>query len=124
VLTCSVDLSEFRAAVTSTKAVLSARLRDAAENTAKETAAYAKQIGPFKDRTRNLRTNIVARFVSSSGEEVTWEVLSPMYYSKFVDRGTSRARPYPFMTPAERFAEATLKREMARIPISLRQIWR
>jgi hypothetical protein len=122
-LTCSVDLSEFRACVAKTLTAVESRLEQSVERTAGATVAFAKRIGPFKDRTTNLRTRIVARFVSSGGGSVTWEVLSPMYYSKFVDRGTSRSRPYPFMTPAEAEAERVLRFELARLNPTLNRIW-
>lgn len=122
-LTCSIDLTEFRTLVGRTLDVVEHGIANATHVAADEGAAEAKRVGPFTDRTRNLRTRIVARLVRSSGRSVTWEILSPMYYSKFVDGGTRRARPYPFMGPAFIKAERVLWREVEKIPGAVASVW-
>lgn len=122
-LSCSVDLTEFRALVGRTLDVVEHGIANSTHVAAEAGAAEAKRVGPFRDRTHNLRTRIVARLVRSSGRNVTWEILSPMFYSKFVDGGTSRARPYPFMGPAFIKAEQVLWREMEKIPGAVARVW-
>jgi hypothetical protein len=123
VLTCSVDLSDFDRAVARTQLVVRLGISNAVRIAAIQGAEEAKRVGLFKDRTHRLRTGIVARFVSDSGGSVTWEMLSPMFYSRFVNDGTSRARPYPFMTPGAAKAERVLNEEGNKIPAAIARVW-
>lgn len=68
---------------------------DATRNAAQEGAEEARRSGRFKDRTGQLRTNIVAYFLKSNGRSVQWEILSPMFYSKFIEQGTRAHEIWP-----------------------------
>ena len=122
--TASVDLSLFREKWADTVDEIRDVMSDAVQHAAEEGAAEAKRVGPFKDRTTNLRTGIVARFVAANGQGVQWEVFSPMFYSKWVNEGTSRSRPYPFMPPASEKAEQVLHSDLqSGLPARLRYVW-
>ena len=97
-LSASLDLSEFRTAVARTLDTLELSRRKAVGSAAIEAAQYAKANGPFKDRTTQLRTGIVARFISSDGVSVVWELLSPMPYSRYVEEGTRPHEIWPKAT--------------------------
>lgn len=152
-LTCSVDLSEYRTLVGRSLDVVEQSLDRAVEYAAIEGAEYARAVGQYQDRTGRLRSGITAHFISSSGRSVTWEILSPMGYSTFVENPTRpheiRARNarslafkgrdgrmvyrqsvqhpgtrgYPFMGPGYQQAERTLWRELERLPIALQRVW-
>jgi hypothetical protein len=152
VLTCSVDFTEYRSLVGRTLDTLERSLNRAVEYAAVEGAEEARRVGQYQDRTGNLRRNIVAYFVRNSGRSVTWEILSPQSYSKFVESPTRphiiRARNaqslrfvvggrvvlakqvshpgtrgYPFMGPGYQQAERTLWRELEKLPRELGRIW-
>lgn len=86
--TTYVDHSEFDRVTIRTLETLEFGVRDAVRNAAEEGAAEAKRSGRFKDRTGQLRANIVANFLRSNGISATWEILSPTFYSRFVEEGT------------------------------------
>lgn len=87
-LQASLDLSEFRTNVGRTLDALELGRRKAVASAAVESVQHARAVGPFKDRTGQLRSGIVARFISSDGRSVVWELLSPMPYSRYVEEGT------------------------------------
>lgn len=65
---------------------------------------------PYTDRTYNLTQSMAAvDFVpdveTDDGIEHGAEIVVGAEYASFVDRGTSRSRPYPFTPKAERAAE-------------------
>lgn len=60
----------------------------------------ARNDHPYKDRTGNLTNSIVPGEVVIDDKEVTAYVQARMQYASFVEFGTSRARAYPFLTPA------------------------
>lgn len=60
----------------------------------------AKQDHPYKDRTGNLTNSIQPGDVVVDDNEVTAFVEARMQYASFVEFGTSRAVPYPFLVPA------------------------
>lgn len=150
---CDVDLSEYRTLVGRSLDVIEKSLDQAAEHAAVEGAETARRVGAYQDRTGRLRAGIVAHFLSSSGRSVTWEILSPMGYSMFVENPTRpheiRARNarslafrgrgggmvyrqsvqhpgtrgYPFMGPGMQQAERTLVRELEKLPIALQRVW-
>lgn len=151
-LTCNIDLSEFRSLVGRTLDVLERDMGRAVELAALEGAEEARRVGRYQDRSGRLRAGIIARFVSNSGRSVTWEILSPASYSKFIESGTRphviRARgdgylafqvggrtvfarqvnhpgthAYPFAGPGMQQAERTLVRELEQLPAELGQVW-
>ncbi len=60
----------------------------------------AKNDHPYTDRTQNLTNSIQPGAIEISNEEVVGYVEARMQYATFVEFGTSRAKPYPFLTPA------------------------
>ncbi len=91
----SLDISEFRSCVAETKQAIELAKRKAVASAAIEGAQHAKSTGAFKDRTTNLRTGITARFLSSGGDGVLWELLSAMPYSRYVEEGTRPHEIWP-----------------------------
>ncbi len=152
-LSCSLDLSEYRTLVGRSLDVIEKSIDRAVEYAAVEGAEEARRVGQYQDRTGRLRAGITAYFVRSSGRSVTWEILSPMGYSKFVESPTRpheiRARNarslafkgrdgrmiyrqsvqhpgthgYPFMGPGMQQAERTLVRELEKLPRQLAAVW-
>lgn len=151
-LTCDVDLTEFRTLVGRTLDVIERHMDQSVEHAAIEGEAVAKSAGRYQDRTGRLRSGIVARFVKNSGREVVWELLSPAPYSAYVENPTRphviRARKaralrfqvggrtvfaqqvqhpgtpgYPFMGPGYQQAERTLMRELEKLPAVLARVW-
>lgn len=151
-LSCSVDLSEYRTLVGRSLDVIERRIEDAVEAAAIEGAEFARAVGRYQDRTGRLRSGITAHFISSDGRSVTWEILSPAPYSMYVEAGTRphiiRAKnakalrfeiggrvvfakqvrhpgtqPYPFAGPGMQQAERTLVRELEKLPIALQRVW-
>ncbi len=60
----------------------------------------AKSDHPYKDRTGNLTNSIQPGAIEISDTEVVAYVEARMAYASFVEFGTSRADPYPFLVPA------------------------
>lgn len=85
---CDIDLSGFRTLVGRTLDVLEQKLDQAVEHAAVEGAEAARHSTAFKDRSTVLRSSITAHFLRSRGRSVTWEILSPAPYSRFVEEGT------------------------------------
>lgn len=64
-----------------------ALIKTAAVATGKVIVARAKQ-GPFKDHTRQLRSNIHYLNLGVRGGYYQVQIVSPMFYSSFVEKGT------------------------------------
>lgn len=60
----------------------------------------ARSDHPYVDRTQNLTNSIQPGQVEVTDKDVTAYVEARMAYASFVEFGTSRARAYPFLTPA------------------------
>jgi len=88
----TLDLRLFHTAVARTLDSLENGIERAVAEAARDGAEEARRVGRFQDRTGQLRRNITAFRVTSSFRSVTWNVLSPMPYSMFVEKGT---RPHP-----------------------------
>lgn len=64
-------------------------------------ALYARAQHPYQNRTFRLETHTQYQFTEgnlSNGYRV--EVHGGMPYGSFVEEGTSRSRPYPYLRPA------------------------
>jgi HK97 gp10 family phage protein len=88
-------VDQIRSFVSST--VLTKRIGNALEETAKDISALARQIVQFK--TGKLKRSIRARQVAP----MIWQVRAgnrKAFYAHFVERGTVRSRAYPFLRPA------------------------
>ena len=88
--------------------------KDAAQRAAKAGVEEAQQNHPYTDRTQDLTNTASPVDAGGDGQhfggdvEMTW----PKEYASFVDRGTSRSRPYPYVKNAERAAKAALPDEV------------
>ena len=90
-------------------AVLS-RLAQAVEMTAVDVANNAKAghaasesphaAGRYITRTGTLTRSIMPALVSVTNAEVEGQVFTNIEYAAFVEIGTSRSRPYPYLWPA------------------------
>lgn len=65
-----------------------------------DVANYAKENHPFANRTGNLEASIHPLPVEQSGDVITGTVKAGMEYAAFVEFGTARSAPYPYMQPA------------------------
>lgn len=77
-------------------------------------AAYAKANHPYTNRTFRLQTNTEYQFTEGSfdaGYRV--RVDGGMFYGSYVELGTSRNRPYPFLGPAWRAEGDTVAQVVA-----------
>lgn len=72
----------------------------------------ARNIVPV--RTGNLLKSIQAGVVQIDDDEVTAEVKAEAEYASFVEFGTSRQRPKPYLTPAVEANQSTFMRAVAR----------
>ncbi len=61
---------------------------------------FAKSNHPYVDRTGNLTNSIQPGRVIVQDDSVAGEIAARMGYASFVEGGTSRARPFPFLAPA------------------------
>ena len=78
-------------------------LETASFQAAKDGVESMKDSHPYTDRTGNLTGSMNANALA-----VGAEMRVEMPYAGFVDKGTSRNRPYPFTPLAERTAENSL----------------
>lgn len=69
---------------------------------------------PYVDRTGNLTNSIMPGEVDITDDEVTAYVEARMQYASFVEFGTSRAKAYPFLTPAMLRNAKTFRDSVAR----------
>lgn len=109
--TATVDFSGYRVARDLTIRTLEFGVRDAAREGAEEGAAEAKRSGRFQNRTGRLRAGIVARFVNSSQNSATWEILSAEHYSRYLEEGT---RPHEIWPKAAHGSQGPLRNGQTR----------
>ncbi len=76
------------------------RLVDAVEITQALVSNFAKATHPYTDRTGQLTNSIQPGRVQISDKRVEGEIRADKSYASFVELGTSRSRPYPFLHPA------------------------
>lgn len=156
--TASVDFSGFRQAVKRTQDIIQLGIGDAVRHAAQEGAAEAKRLAPIGQRTEGrtpgqLRAGITARFLSSNGRGVQWEILSIAPYSRYVEGGTKPhrieprnasmlrfvvggdvvfahgvnhpgTRPIPFAGPGYHKAERVLRRDLELMVVKAQEPWR
>jgi len=60
----------------------------------------ARMNHPYTDRTGNLTQSIQPGPVEATERMVSGVIEARMQYASFVEFGTSRARPFPFLVPA------------------------
>ncbi len=76
------------------------------ETWAQGAAQHARAEHPYTDRTGNLTASIEALPARTVGGRVEGGVVAGMDYASYVDEGTSRARPYPYLQPAAQATES------------------
>ena len=86
-------------------------LREASLTAAAEGVREAQGNHPYTDRTYHLTGDSHADQTDDGEAEMVWPVL----YASYVDRGTSRSRPYPYTPQAEDVAALVLGREAERV---------
>lgn len=74
-----------------------------------ETASQAQQNHSFQNRTGNLEASIQPLPVEVTGAQVEGFVRAGMEYAPYVEFGTSRSAPYPFLRPAVEANQERLK---------------
>lgn len=65
-----------------------------------EVAQYAKSNHPYQNQTGNLEASTIAKPVEVEDGKLVGVVQAGMEYAPYVEYGTSRSAPYPFLTPA------------------------
>lgn len=106
--TVTFDLERFLHEVDVEVAELGDDLDREALEAAREGVEAAQQNHPYTDRTQNLTNTAHAERTERGTAAMVW----PMDYASFVDKGTSRARPFPFTPIAERAAAEALNRRV------------
>lgn len=80
----------------------------------------ARSDHPYTDRSGNLTQSIQPGAIEISDDEVSAYVEARMQYASFVEFGTSRAKAYPFLTPAMLRNAANFRKNLARQIKSIR----
>lgn len=88
-------LRRYAAELTGESKTLRKRASQVVRKVAFDTEADAKRLAPVD--TGNLRSSIITR---TAGEGLTAQVIATASYAYWVENGTSRQRPQPFMGPA------------------------
>lgn len=63
-------------------------------------ANFAKSNHPYTDRSGNLTNSIQPGEIHVTNKGVEAEIAARMSYASYVEGGTSRAKPFPFLHPA------------------------
>lgn len=74
----------------------------------------AKNHHPYKDRTQALTNSILPSRIVITNDTVDARVAALMQYASFVEFGTSRSRPFPFLAPAILKNQAQFRKQMIR----------
>ena len=77
-----------------------AKVERAVEMTQAFVVNRARNSHPYTDRTQNLTNSILPGKVERTFGFIEGEVAANMKYSAFVEEGTSRSRPHPYLEPA------------------------
>jgi len=75
-------------------------IADAVEQTMVEAEGQAKQTTAFVDRTTNLRNSIKGGLTKATRNEVIGALTATMDYAGYIELGTSRMSPRPYIQPA------------------------
>lgn len=73
---------------------------EAVEMTMQAAEVLAKQTDAFQDRTGNLRNSIKGGVMDVSRSEVIGVLTAGMEYAGYIELGTSRMSPRPYIRPA------------------------
>lgn len=80
-----------------------------------DVAEYAKANHPFQNRTYNLENSIQPLPVEVEDNIVVGAVEAGMEYAPWVEFGTSKSAPYPFLNPAKEANKQNLIDTMAAV---------
>lgn len=80
-----------------------------------DVANYAKANHPFQNRTENLENSIQPLPVEIEDDGVTGYVRAGEEYAAYVEFGTSKAAPYPYLNPAVEANRKNLTDTMAAV---------
>jgi hypothetical protein len=76
------------------------RVKTAIEMTQAKVVNEARSNHPYTDRSVNLTNSIQPGPVNVGRLVIQGEVQANMEYASFVEAGTSRSRPFPYLAPA------------------------
>ena len=86
----------------------------ATEMTQTQIVAEAKTNHPYTDRTGDLTRSIDKGRVIETRNSISAEVVATMHYASYVEEGTSRSAPYPYLLPAIEKNKGFYRRQMAK----------
>lgn len=109
-LDVDMDVSGLVAAIAEAEGALSEELTRAVDAAVRAGADEARDNHPYTNRTGRLESRTRGRMTGPSEGVIE----ANTDYASFVEYGTSRARPYPFVEPAVRIANAVLEVETER----------
>lgn len=84
-------------------------LRFAVKAAAEEGARFSRQSHPYQDHTYHLTDTTNGRLLTFDARSATAVIEWPMPYASYVDKGTSRARAYPFVDETAAYAQHVLE---------------
>jgi HK97 gp10 family phage protein len=94
-------IEEFRRNCQEAAKELDAGLYSAVKEAAEAGALEARTNHPYTNRTGMLEANTVALMLRQGFANYEGEIFANREYASYVNDGTSRSRPYPFMPQAE-----------------------
>lgn len=104
--TVEIDVSGLERVLREAETALADDLHRAGVQAAKDGVALARASHPYEDRTGDLTGEAhVEEDHTTGGGLMTW----PVDYASYVDKGTSRARAYPFTPKAIKLAAVMLR---------------
>ena len=103
-------LEEFKRSCEEARRELDAGLYSAVKEAAEAGAKEARDNHPYRNRTGMLERNTVALMLREGFNNYEGEIFANREYASYVNDGTSRSRPYPFMPQAEAKARQVFDR--------------
>jgi hypothetical protein len=76
-------------------------------------AKHSQHDHHYQDHTYHLTDTTEGKLESHDRDGAVGVIVWPTDYASYVDKGTSRSRPYPFADKAEKVADEVLEREVA-----------
>lgn len=86
--TATVDLGEFRQAAAAIRNDIVRACYESSKTAAQAGRDHAKSVGPFQDRTGQLRATIRAEHSELDARGGAWDIVAPKPYALFVEGGT------------------------------------